>query len=157
MHGNAFWLIILAIVTVVTSESFSPTVDLGYSVYEGTAQSNGQNQFLGVRFAAPPLGNLRFRKPQPPVATRGVQTADAFGPICLGVGSSLTSGSEDCLFLNVWAPSNATPNSKFPVFFWIQGGGYVQNSNANVSLFPCLKEPLVQFYPGVLFSIMARN
>lgn len=109
-----------------------PTVDLGYSVYEGTTQSNGQNEFLGIRYAAPPLGNLRFRKPQAPLKTNGVQPAKKFGPVCYGVGNGLASGfGEDCLFLNVWAPSDATPNSKLPVFFWIQGGGYCYNINAN--------------------------
>ena len=157
MHKNSLCLIILTIVNVVTSKSFPPRVNLGYSVYEGTAQSNGQNQFLGVRFAAAPLGDFRFRKPQPPVATYGVQRADAFGPICYAVGSSPGNGSEDCLFLNIWAPSDATPNSKLPVFFWIQGGGYNINANANVSFLPCLKELLYQLYPGGLFSIMART
>ena len=133
IQGIALCLItFLAAVHVATSQS-SSTVDLGYATYQGTAQSNGQNQFLGIRFAAPPLGNLRFRKPQPPVVTPGVQQADTFGPVCYAVGGSLSSGSEDCLFLNIWAPSDATPTSNFPVFFWIQGGGYVAQSNANVS------------------------
>ena len=113
----------------------NPVVDLGYSVYEGLAQSNGLNQFLGIRFAAPPLGNLRFRRPLAPLQTIGMQQAKDFGPICFGVGEGVSNGqSEDCLFLNVWAPSDATPNSKLPVFFWIQGGGYNANSNSNVSL-----------------------
>jgi acetylcholinesterase len=121
--------------TASSSTKKPPTVDLGYATYEGTAQSNGQNQFLGIHFAAAPLGNLRFRKPQPPVKVKGVQQAKAFSPICLGVGSGLSSSmSEDCLFLNVWAPSDATPKSKLPIFFWIQGGGYDFNSNANVSI-----------------------
>ncbi|GJJ10739.1 hypothetical protein Clacol_004966 [Clathrus columnatus] len=114
------------------SNTTGPIVDLGYSVYQGSAQSNGQNQFLGIRFAAPPLGDLRFRKPHPPLNTSGIQPATEFGPICLGVAQGLAEGSsEDCLFLNVWAPSNATTESKLPVLFFIQGGGYCDNSNAN--------------------------
>jgi acetylcholinesterase len=117
-----------------TATANSPVVDLGYSIYEGTTQSNGQNQFLGIRFAAPPLGGLRFRAPEPPLPTKGTQPAKAFGPICFGLGAGITSGSsEDCLFLNVWAPADATPESKLPVFFWISGGGYIALSNANVS------------------------
>lgn len=123
-----------SLITVVTSKA--PIVDLGYSVYEGTAQNNGQNQFLGIRFAAPPLGDLRFRRPHSPLNTTGVQPAKEFGPICFGVGQGLMeASSEDCLFLNVWAPSDATPESKLPVFFWIQGGGYCTNANANVTIF----------------------
>ena len=139
LNGTALSLLALLATPVYALTGRSPlqnppTVDLGYATYEGTAQSNGQNQFLGMRFAAAPLGNLRFRKPQPPVKMEGVQQAKAFSPICFGVGSGLSdSMSEDCLFLNVWAPSDATPKSKLPVFFWIQGGGYVANSNANVS------------------------
>ncbi|GJJ10746.1 hypothetical protein Clacol_004973 [Clathrus columnatus] len=122
-----------SLITVLgAAVSKNPTVDLGYTIYEGTAQSNGQNQFLGIRYAAPPLGDLRFRAPQPPLTTTGVQPATEFGSVCFGVGQGLAEGlSEDCLFLNVWAPSDATPESKLPVFFWIQGGGYCTNSNAN--------------------------
>jgi acetylcholinesterase len=133
---KALCFIGLLIAGIHAATSSPPTVDLGYATYEGTAQSNGQNQFLGIRFAEAPLGNLRFRKPQPPAKMEGVQEAKAFGPICFGIGGSLANtSSEDCLYLNVWAPSDATPNSKLPVYFWIQGGGYVSNSNANVSFF----------------------
>ena len=111
-----------------------PIVDLGYSIYEGVAQSNGQNQFLGIRFAAPPIGDLRFRRPQPPLNTTGIQSAKEYGSICYSVGEGLVEGhSEDCLFLNIWIPSNATADSKLPVLFWIQGGGYNTNSQPNVS------------------------
>jgi hypothetical protein len=53
----------------------SPLVDLGYAQYEGTALNSGVNQFLGIRYAAPPLGDLRFRAPEDPVFTNGVQAA----------------------------------------------------------------------------------
>jgi len=111
-----------------------PIVDLGYTMYEGTSLSNGQNQFLGIRFAAPPLGDLRFRKPQPPVTKVGLQQAKQFGPRCYSLGHGFDGQDEDCLFLSIWSPSSATQESRFPVFFWIQGGGYVSNSQANVCL-----------------------
>ncbi|RDW92011.1 hypothetical protein BP5796_01405 [Coleophoma crateriformis] len=108
-------------------------VDLGYSTYQGTVVGGGVSQYLGMRYAAPPVGDLRWRKPHKPVVTRGVQDATAFGDICLGLGAAATSSSqsEDCLFINVWAPSTAKPSSKLPVWFYIQGGGYNTNSNAN--------------------------
>ena len=114
-------------------------VDLGYSVYKGTTLKNGQNQFLGIRFAAPPVGDLRFRKPQSPLPTKGIQAATAFRPVCLGVKGPFNNGlpknqGEDCLFLNVWSPSNVTRESEFPIFFWIGGGGYAFDFDANVSL-----------------------
>jgi acetylcholinesterase len=50
-------------------------VDLGYSQYQGTSLSSGVNQFLGMRYAAPPLGDLRFRAPADPLTTSGLQSA----------------------------------------------------------------------------------
>ncbi|KFY87530.1 hypothetical protein V500_06912 [Pseudogymnoascus sp. VKM F-4518 (FW-2643)] len=109
----------------------APIVDLGYSQYEGTTLSSKVNQYLGMRFAAPPVGNLRFRAPQNPVATTGIQEAKTLQSVCLGTGVKLPSSlqSEDCLFANVWAPSSATPTSKLPVWVYIQGGGYASDSN----------------------------
>jgi carboxylesterase type B len=62
-----------------------------------------------------------------------VVDADAFGPICLGTGAGPPTAdmAEDCLFINVFAPSDATEKSKLPVYFFIQGGGFNTNSNAN--------------------------
>jgi acetylcholinesterase len=57
-----------------------PIIDLGYSQYEGIALSSGVNQFLGMRFAAPPLGELRFRAPVNPDVTTGVLQAKAVPP-----------------------------------------------------------------------------
>lgn len=55
----------------------APQVNLGYAKYEGTALGTGVNQFLGMRYAAPPLENLRFRAPEDPVHENGVQPAQA--------------------------------------------------------------------------------
>lgn len=89
-------------------------------------------QYLGMRYAAPPLGDLRWRAPADPDHFHGVHNATAFQPICLGLGANLSaSESEDCLFINVFAPSHASCDSKLPVWFYIQGGGYTSNANAN--------------------------
>ncbi|KXX75229.1 Lipase 1 [Madurella mycetomatis] len=108
-------------------------VDLNYTTYEGLQLSNGVNAFLGMRYAAPPLGHLRWRAPVEPAWTGTVEQATKFPPICLGIGAGYPSSGqdEDCLFVNVWAPSNATAQSKLPVWLFIQGGGYVANTNAN--------------------------
>ncbi|KAF8250375.1 Esta [Wilcoxina mikolae CBS 423.85] len=111
----------------------NPIVDLGYARYHGTTLDIGVNQYLGMRFAAPPVGDLRFRAPEDPEKTLDIQDATSFGLVCLGEGipyPSLTE-SEDCLFINVFTPSNATTESKLPVWFFIQGGGYNLNFNAN--------------------------
>lgn len=59
-----------------TSRSEGPTIDLGYARYEGTALSAGIDQFLGIRYAAPPVGDLRFRAPRDPLHQDGIQDAE---------------------------------------------------------------------------------
>lgn len=112
-------------------KSIPLTVDLGYSKYEGTTVEGCINQYLGMRFAAPPLGDLRFRAPADPVYNGTLQPATAFGPTCPFVGYNFPVNSEDCLFINVFAPSNATTTSRLPVWFFLSGGGYSGLSNAN--------------------------
>ncbi|KAF4628467.1 hypothetical protein G7Y89_g9691 [Cudoniella acicularis] len=88
---------------------------------------------------APPLGNLRFAAPTTPVYNSTVQKADKHGFLCLAnqKGPGLQYGSarqpmdEDCLFVDVWAPTNATTTSNLPVMVFIQGGGWNSNSNGN--------------------------
>ena len=80
--------------------------------------------YKGIPFAAPPVGKLRWRAPQPVKRWDGVKNADAFGPVCMqnAPGGSDQKVSEDCLYLNVW--SSAKPGEKRPVMVWIYGGGY---------------------------------
>ncbi|KAF2198193.1 alpha/beta-hydrolase [Delitschia confertaspora ATCC 74209] len=113
--------------------AITPTVDLGYSVYQGSYDNVSKiNVFKGIRYAAPPLGSLRFQAPQaPPTNRTTIIQATSDPPVCpqtgvgadtpaeYGFGSAL--GNEDCLFLNVYAPANAF---NLPVFFWIHGGAY---------------------------------
>lgn len=113
---------------------------LGYSSYNGAALPNGVTQWLGIRYAAPPLGDLRFAAPEDPPAVEGVVEADAHGPICLKTPGDADEAaafvpspdtSEDCLFMDIYAPTDATEKSRLPVMFFIQGGGFNENSNAN--------------------------
>ncbi|KAI1412657.1 alpha/beta-hydrolase [Hypoxylon sp. FL1857] len=119
------------------SDPSKARVNLGYAQYQGSLVSddNGVAQYLGMRYAAPPTGDRRWRAPvEPEVDDSGDQAADTFGPICLGTSQLYPNGGvedEDCLYANVWAPANATLDSKLPVWLFIQGGGYVTNSNAN--------------------------
>ena len=141
----------ISLACVASSLAVDTLVDVNYTRYQGTANANGVSQWLGMRFAAPPLGELRFAPPQDPLANSSIQVADQHGLICLGTGDppTLNTTSEDCLFIDVYAPSNATTSSKLPVFFFIQGeysssddprtrhandvsgGGFNDNSNAN--------------------------
>ncbi|KAJ5469255.1 hypothetical protein N7539_008873 [Penicillium diatomitis] len=110
----------------------SPVVDLGYARYQGIALSNGIDEYLGMRYAQPPVKDLRFRGPQDPESVEEVQDATAFGPVCVGVGQRTSNAlGEDCLFVNVWRPANATAESNLPVWLFIQGGGYADDSNNN--------------------------
>ncbi|KAK1757682.1 Alpha/Beta hydrolase protein [Echria macrotheca] len=87
-----------------------------------------------MRYAAPPLGPLRFRAPAEPLPEQErIQKAVTLPPLCLGIGMGypVPGQSEDCLFVNVWKPANATSESKLPVWVFISGGGYVSLTNAN--------------------------
>ncbi|KAJ5840993.1 Lipase [Penicillium chrysogenum] len=129
--------IFLYICFLLSLASASTVVDLGYARYEGQTLSTGVTQWLGMRFAAPPVGDLRFAAPQDPLSVEGIQQATEHGSICIPTagseGRAVPAGtSEDCLFLDIYAPAAAAKNSKkLPVFFWIQGGGFAANSNAN--------------------------
>ncbi|OQD75838.1 hypothetical protein PENDEC_c006G02719 [Penicillium decumbens] len=108
------------------------TIDLGYSRYRGVSLHNDVDQYLGMRFAKPPVHELRFRAPEDPEHTTKLLDASSFGPICVGVGQAPSKFlAEDCLFINVWKPSKASSDSNLPVWLFIQGGGYANNANAN--------------------------
>lgn len=117
------------------------SVDLGHTKYQGVSLPNGVTQWLGVRFAAPCNGTNRFRPPQPPLnQSDTVQDASVNGPLCVCQGCQETAPTspdfltreriaEDCLFLGVFAPSNATRDSKLPIMFFMGGGGFSSNAN----------------------------
>jgi len=95
---------------------------------EGVAGTDGQRVFKGIPYAAPPVGPLRWKAPQPAAAWTGVRKADVFGAQChqppiFGDIVFDRPASEDCLFLNVWTPAKAA-SAKLPVMVWIHGGGY---------------------------------
>jgi len=85
------------------------------------------NEFLGIPYAAPPVGALRWQPPQPAASWSGVRDATQFAPHCPQSASPFgqASTSEDCLFLNVFTPSHQHAGSHFPVMVWIHGGALV--------------------------------
>ncbi|KAI1421158.1 carboxylesterase [Xylaria sp. FL1777] len=122
--------------------TLTPVVDLGYAKYQGLYNSTfDQNIFKGIRYAAPPVGDLRWQMPQAPARSRGeVISAVEYAPQCPQSPNSPSpvkssseppvapSGDEDCLFLNVMAPAN---KKRLPVLVWIHGGGYGSGNNRN--------------------------
>jgi len=97
----------------------------------GKLLPNGVKQYLGVPYGAPPVGPLRWREPQPVKAWEGVYHADRFGPKCPQTADLTPEAmSEDCLYLNIWAPATAKPNAKLPVILYFHGGGASGNSGA---------------------------
>ncbi|KAJ7442644.1 Alpha/Beta hydrolase protein [Mycena latifolia] len=116
----------------------TPVVDLGYAQYQGAFNPDlNITSFLGIRYAAPPTGNLRWRAPAPPAKVGGVQLAYSDPPKCYQgtFGASPTNPlaardsveTEDCLFLSVYSPAlNST--KPLPTIVWIHGGGYFLGS-----------------------------
>ena len=106
-----------------------PIVVTPSGALEGVTTGSGQ-EWRGIPYAAPPIGALRFRPPAPAGSWSGVRNATSFGSPCLqpdefapdgSVASTL--GSEDCLFLNVFAPLGAAASSRLPVMVHLHGGG----------------------------------
>ena len=101
----------------------------------GTRIDDGVRAYLGIPYAAPPVGDLRWAAPRP-VTWQGVRNADRTGPECIQVlrphginhyfGEEATS--EDCLFMNIWTPE-AKPGAKLPVIVFIYGGGFTIGSS----------------------------
>jgi para-nitrobenzyl esterase len=87
----------------------------------GTADGNTL-AFKGIPYATPPVGDLRFQPPRPPVAWKGVRDASRFGDICPQLAGTEVVGKEDCLTLNVWRPKEAV-REPLPVMVFLTGGG----------------------------------
>ncbi|KAF8993495.1 carotenoid ester lipase precursor [Cyathus striatus] len=143
-------LLLLAFKTVLAPAAplAAPTVALDSATFTG-ATSGSVSKFLGIPFAQPPVGDLRFRLPQPIPAYNGTYTVTSFGPTCpqqavtLPIVQGLTADGinfivnsifgavrDQGLTINVFKPATATRTSKLPVVAWIFGGGFELGSSS---------------------------
>jgi para-nitrobenzyl esterase len=115
-------LLAIAIAAVpCMSMAQSATAKVEQGLLQGTKE-DGLTVYRGVPFAAPPVGDLRWRAPQPAAKWEGVRPADKFAPQCVQGIQSITM-SENCLYLNVWSPAKSA-SDRVPVLVWIYGGGF---------------------------------
>lgn len=110
----------------------APVATTQYGPVQG-ARVGAVNEWLGIPYAAPPVGNLRWYPPQPPAPFTGTFQATQFGSSCPQGTSQFgrPSTSEDCLFLNVYVPAGATAASRLPVMVWIHGGAFITGEGAD--------------------------
>lgn len=143
-------LLLLALsMTVSVAYGQSRVVEVEGGKLQGVAASNDVTVFRGVPYAAPPVGELRWKRPQPVVRWDGVRLANTFSNICWQPGNAVgtfygnefywkeqTIQSEDCLYLNIWTPTEAigSSESRLPVAFWVHGGAYFNGYGHEITM-----------------------
>ena len=119
-------LVLLAVLMMFTANKGHSQLPVQVKVVEGWIQGsteNGLTVFRGIPFAAPPVGNLRRKGPQPLRNWDGVKQAFHFAASPMQGGKPASGKSEDCLYLNVWT-SAKSEKDQLPVMVWIYGGGF---------------------------------
>ena len=127
---------VLAAVAAATPAPAAPRTEVRTkSGVVAGAVANGVVSWKGIPYAAPPVGELRWRAPQPVAPWTGVRAATEYAHDCMQLpfpsdAAPLgTPPAEDCLYVNVWAPEKPA-SAKLPVMFWIHGGGFVNGGSS---------------------------
>ncbi|MET3722809.1 carboxylesterase/lipase family protein [Sphingomonas trueperi] len=119
-----------AIPTATVAQTSAPVATTETGKVQGAIE-DGVASWKGIPFAAPPVGPLRWRAPQPAANWQGVRPATEYSHDCMqkpfpsDAAPLGTTPAEDCLYLNVWKPTGASATAKLPVMVWIYGGGFV--------------------------------
>lgn len=126
--------LLLGGIASISAKSVSPTAKIDSGEVRGVL-SGGIEYFKGIPYAAPPIGKLRWRPPKPVKPWTGVRDATNYGHDCMQLpfpndaAPLRTTPSEDCLYINVWAPRKRG-DKPLPVMFWIYGGGFVNGGSS---------------------------
>jgi para-nitrobenzyl esterase len=134
MAGAAAMASAAAPLMAAETPAAAPTVTTDTGKLRGEAQG-AVVSFKGIPFAQPPVGDLRWRPPQPVAKWQGVRDATSYGADCMQLPFPSDAAplgmkpAEDCLYLNVWRPAHA-PGRKLPVLVWIYGGGFVNGGSS---------------------------
>jgi para-nitrobenzyl esterase len=135
------WLVgaaALASAAALISAAETPTAATTVTIDTGKLRGKAQGEvvsFKGIPFARPPVGELRWKPPQPVARWKGVRDATGYGADCMQVPFPSDAAplgmkpAEDCLYLNVWRPAHAA-GKKLPVLVWIYGGGFVNGGSS---------------------------